>query len=276
MGRDAIKAAVVVAGVALAACAGGRSAPEPVYELRATEQPLRYDLEATQTTVIELPTGGEQEIETATSAVLSLSYGEATDEGLPFVLVFDELDMTMQGAPGSVDLSPAIGERIRGTVGSAGEISVVEAPELDVPGFDPAGLAEMISPLMIPLPPEGDPSAESWPLQRTRPVGGGMTGESSFEGTVRFTPETEWRGAPARILVSSGDLRQRASGQPAGAPGEVDIDLRGESTTTYAWDPSRGVVLHVDQQGSLEGTLSMQSMGLPMTTTMRQVFELLP
>jgi len=264
-----------VAVSVLAACAG-RPAPEPIYELRATEQPLRYDLASSQTTVIELPTGGEQEIVTSTDAVLTLSYGAPAEAGLPFVLTFEELDVSMQGMPGGADLSGVIGEPIRGTVGSDGAITVEEAPEVDVPGFDGGGLADMISPLMIPLPPDADPSAESWPLQRSRDVGGGMTGESSFDGTVRFAPETAWQGQPARILVSEGDLRQRASGQPPGAPGEVDIDLRGESTTTYAWDPVRGVVLHVDQEAELEGTLSMQNMGFPMATTASQTFELLP
>jgi len=269
--KHAIAVTVVVT---LAACGGARSASEPIYELRATETPLRYGLEATQKTVIELPTGDEQEIETSMDAVLTLSYGEAAPEGLPFELTFDELDATMQGAPGA-DLSAVVGAPIRGIVGSDGNITVEEAPEIEVPGFEAAGLAELIGPLMIPLPPEGDAAAESWPLVRSRAVGGGMSGTSSFEGTVRFTPETEWRGEPARILVSRGDLRQRATGQPAGAPGEVDVDLMGESTTTYAWDPVGGAVLHVNQTAELEGSVSMQGMALPMTTTAEQTFELL-
>lgn len=264
----------MAAVVALAACGGARSASEPIYELRATEAPLRYGLEARQHTVIELPTGGEQEVETSMDAVLTLSYGEATTDGLPFELVFDELDATMQGTPGA-DVSAVVGEPIRGVVGSRGEISVEEAPEVEIPGFDAGGLAELIAPLMIPLPPDGDPEAESWPLERSRAVGGGMSGTSSFDGSARFTPETEWRGEPARILVSEGDLRQRASGQPPGAPGEVDVDLEGESTTTYAWDPVQGVVLHVHQTAELEGSLSMQGMALPMSTTAEQTFELL-
>lgn len=265
---------LLAAAVALAACGGARSASEPIYELRATEAPLRYGLQAAQRTVIELPTGGEQEIESSMDAVLTLSYGEPTQDGLPFVLVFDELDAVMQGAPGA-DLSTVVGEPIRGVVGSEGGISVDEAPEVEVPGFDAAGLAELIGPLMIPLPPEGDLGAESWPLVRSRAVGGGMSGTSSFDGAVRFTPETEWRGEPARILVSEGDLRQRASGEPPGAPGEVDVDLEGESTTTYAWDPLQGVVLHAHQTAELEGSVSMQGMALPMTTIAEQTFELL-
>ena len=264
----------IAAVVTLAACGSTRTAPEPIYELRATEAPLRYGLETTQRTIIELPTGDEQEIETSMDAVLTLSYGEATPDGLPFELVFDELDATMQGAPGA-DLSAVVGGPIRGVVSSEGHITVDEAPEVDVPGFDAGGLAELIGPLMIPLPPEGDAEAESWPLVRSRAVGGGMSGTSSFDGAVRFTPETEWRGEAARILVSEGDLRQRASGQPPGAPGEVNVDLEGESTTTYAWDPLQGVVLHVKQTAELEGSISMQGMALPMTTIAEQTFELL-
>lgn len=264
----------IAAVVAFAACGGARSAPEPIYELRATEAPLRYGLEATQHTVVELPTGAEQEIQTSMDAVLTLSYGEATPDGLPFELVFDELDAAMQGLP-EADLSAVVGEPIRGVVGSEGEISVEVAPEVQVPGFDAAGLAELIGPLMIPLPPDGDAEAESWPLERSRAVGGGMSGTSSFVGAVHFTPETEWRGEPARILVSEGDLRQRSSGQPPGAPGEVDVDLEGEATTTYAWDPLQGVVLHVSQTAELEGSVSMQGMAMPMTTTAEQTFELL-
>lgn len=265
----------VVAAATLAACGGAHTAPEPIYELRATEAPLRYGLQATQRTVIELPTGGEQAIETSMEAVLALSYGETTRDGLPFELIFEELDAEMQGAPGT-ELSALIGEPIRGTVGSGGNISVDEAPQVEIPGFDAASLAELIGPLMIPLPPDGDAETESWPLERSRAVGGGLSGTSSFAGSVRFTPETQWRGEPARILVATGDLRQRASGRPPGAPGEVDLDLEGESTTTYAWDPVRGVVLHANQVADLEGSLAMQGMALPMTTNADQTFELLP
>jgi hypothetical protein len=265
----------IAAALALAACGGARTAPEPIYELRATEAPLRYGLEATQRTVVELPTGDEQEIQTSMSALLTLSYGEATPDGLPFVLTIDELEAAMPGAPGA-DLSAIIGEPIRGVMGSEGDVSVDEAPQIDVPGFDAASLAELIGPLMIPLPPDGDAEAESWPLERSRAVGGGLSGTSRFDGTVSFTPETEWRGAAARILVAAGHLRQRASGQPPGAPGEVDVDLEGESTTTYAWDPIRGVVLHVNRVVELEGALSMQGMALPMTTNADQTFDLQP
>lgn len=267
--------AIVAGAVAtLAACAGGRAAREPIYELRATETPLRYDLESEQSTVIEIPTGGEQVIETATTATVSVAYGTRTEAGLPFTLTFDSLDV--RGPGGAADLSSVVGAPIRGMVGDAGVVDVDEAPDVEGLPVDVASLAEqLLTPLIPPLPPAGDTTAESWPLQQSRPAGGGLTGEANFDGTVRFAPERQWQGAPARILVSSGDVRQRASGTPPGAPGEVDVDLVGESTTTYVWDPLRAVVLHVDQDVTLEGTVSTQGMALPMTTEAQQRFTLL-
>lgn len=266
----------IVAGalVTLAACAGGRAAQEPVYELRATETPLRYGVESEQLTLIELPTGGEQQVETSTAGLVTIAYGARTEEGLPFTLTFDSLDV--QGPGGVADLSAVIGVPIRGTVGEGGVVDVHEAPEIEGVQPDAASLAEqLLTPLIPPLPPAGDTTAESWPLQQSRASAGGMSGEVSFDGTVRFAPEREWEGMPARILVSSGEVRQEVSGTPPGAPGKVDVDVAGESTTTYAWDPLRGAVLHVDQEVELEGTVSVQGMVLPMTVEAEQTFSLL-
>ena len=266
----------IVAGaiLTLSACAGGRAGPEPVFELRATETPLRYGIESEQRTVIELPTGGEQEMETGVTGTVAIVYGTRSEEGLPFTLTFDSLDV--QGPGGAADLSAVIGIPIRGTVGDAGIVDVQEAPEIEGVPMNAASLAEqLLTPLIPPLPPAGDTTAESWPLQQSRPATGEMSGEVSFDGTVRFAPERQWEGTPARILVASGDVRQRASGAPPGAPGEVDVDLAGESTTTYAWDPLRAAVLHVNQDVELEGTVSTQGMALPMTVEARQTFSLL-
>lgn len=271
-----MKRLAIVTGVlaTVAACAGGRAAPEPTYELRATEAPLRYAVEAEQLTVIELPTGGEQEVETVTTGTIAIAYGARTESGLTFTLTFDSLDV--QGPGGAADLGGVVGVPIRGMVGDAGLVEVEEAPEVEGAPVDAASLAEqLLTPLIPPLPPAGDTTAESWPLQQSRPAGGGMAGEASFDGTVRFGPEREWEGTPARILISSGDVRQRASGTPPGAPSEVDVDLVGESATTYAWDPLRGAVLHVDQDVELEGTVSTQGMALPMTMEAMQSFTLL-
>lgn len=268
-------AMAVIAACGAAACAGGQTAQEPIYELRATETPLRYEWSGNQTTVIEIPNGGEQRVETGMTATVAVSYGRRTDAGLPFEMTFETLEVS--GPGGSPDLSALIGAPVRGTVSENGDVEIDEVPDVQVPGADAEGLAsQTLGLLFVPLPPDGDPSAGSWPLERSRPPGGGMDGTSTFEGSARFAPEMEWEGMPARIIVSEGDLRQRATGTPPGAPSEVDVDFEGEATTTYAWDPARGVVLHVQQDVELEGTIAMQGMALPTTTTGRQTFDLLP
>lgn len=92
-----------------------------------------------------------------------------------------------------------------------------------------------------------------------------MTGVTSFDGSVRVASDTVWNGIPARIIVSSGDIRTRASGTPPGAPGEVDVDTEGESESTYVWDPARGIVLQVNTTTEMDGSVSTQGMVLPLT-----------
>lgn len=266
-------AAVAVA--ALAACAGGQTAEAPIYELRATAAPLRYQFDGSQSTVIEIPSGGEQKVETQTAATIAVSYGTRTEAGLPFDLTFEALDVT--GAGAAPDLSALVGAPIRGVIDDDGEVTIEEAPEVDIPGADPASLAgQTLALLMVPLPPDGDPSAASWPLERTRSPGGGMTGTTTFSGSASFAADSAAQGGEVRTIVSRGDLRQRATGTPAGAPSEVDVDFEGESTTRYVWDPRRGVVLHVEQELKTEGTITMQTMSFPTTATGTQTVDLLP
>ena len=75
--------------------------------------------------------------------------------------------------------------------------------------------------------------------------------------------DSVWNDIPVPMIVASGEIRQRASGTPAGAPGEVDFDTEGESESTYAWDPARGIVMHVVVETDMEGSVSVQGMVLP-------------
>ena len=119
----------------LAACGGARQAPAPIYDLRATPAPLEYAAEVSSLTVVETP-GGEQEIASTTTIVMTIAYGAPTSEGLPIEVVFSEFS-TEGPAP---DLSAMLGLPFRGIVGEGGEIELTETPDLDVPGFDAASL----------------------------------------------------------------------------------------------------------------------------------------
>ena len=263
------RAAVCLTTAFLAGCGGARQVSAPIYDLRSTREPLEYAAEVENLTTIETP-GGEQEINFTTSIELTLIYGSRTAEGLPFEVVFAKFATEGPGP----DLSAMLGLPFRGMVGDEGEVELTESPELDIPGFDGAAMVQVIKPLMIPLPPGGVTTEESWPLQVSHDPGGGMTGFASFDGSVRFAADTVWNGIPARIIVSSGEVRQRASGTPPGAPGEVDVDTEGEAESTYAWDPARGIVLHVTVKTEMDGSVSMQELVMPLTVETTATYDL--
>ena len=263
------RAALCLTTAFLAGCGAAHQASTPIYDLRATPAPLEYAAEVQNLTTIETP-GGEQEINFTTSIELTLTYGSRTAEGLPFEVVFAKFATEGPGP----DVSEMLGLPFRGMVGDEGEVELTESPDLDIPGFDGAAMVQVISPLMIPLPPGGMTTEESWPLQVTRDPGGGMTGFASFDGSARFAADTVWNGIPARVIVSSGDVRQRASGTPPGAPGEVDVDTEGEAESTYSWDAARGIVLHVTVNTEMDGSVSMQGMVLPLTVETTATYNL--
>jgi len=246
-----------------------RQASAPIYDLRATEAPLEYSAEIESLTIVETP-GGEQEIASSMSVALTLVYGSRTAEGMPFEVVFSELASQGQGP----DLSGLIGQLFRGVISDEGELELTESPDVDIPGVDGSAMVEVINPLIIPLPPGGAVTEEAWPLERSREPGGGMTGVASFDGSARLAADTVWNGIPARMIVSEGDIRQRASGSPPGAPGEVDIDTEGDAESTYAWDTARGIVLHVTVTTEMDGSVSTQGMVLPLTISTTATYDL--
>ncbi len=259
---------LILAASALAACGGARQAP--IYDLRATPAPLEYAGEVYSMTTVETP-GGEQEIESTTTIAMTVAYGSPTADGLPIEVVFSDFSTDAAGAP---DLSGMYGLPFRGMVGEAGEVQLTESPELDVQGFDPASMLQAINPVVIPLPPSGHPADEAWPLQTSRDPGGGLTGVSTFDGSARFAADTVWNGISSNWVVSSGEVSTRASGAPAGAPGEVDLDTEGDSESMYAWDPARGLVLHVTVEVSMDGSVSTQGMVLPLTIDSKATYDL--
>ena len=260
----------ILAIVFAAACGGARQATAPIYELRAIDGPLTYSASVENLTVIETP-GGEQEIDATVNAVLRITYMSATDEGLPFEFTFDEL--AAQGAA-AVDMSSAVGETFGGVVREGGEVAITELPELDIPGFSAATVEQLVNPLAVPLPPGGMRQEEAWTLSRSSEPPGGLEGIATFEGSARIAGDSTWNEIPVAIIVASGEVRQRASGTPAGAPGEVDFDTEGESETTYMWDPARGIVVQVAVDTEMDGSVSVQGMVFPLRVESRASYSL--
>lgn len=258
------------------ACAGTMAQPSPTYVLDATDGPLRYSLEGINNTIIEIPGGGEQKVENSTRAVIAVEYAAATDEGLPFTLVYESFEAEATGAP-SPDPSEIVGVPIRGYITSDGGIEVTEGPESSNPALSPQALGQLMSGLSVPLPPGGDGSLESWDASRSTPVAGGLEGSTTVTATARFDDAPAGGESAGRVIVSEGTMKQFAAGTPPGAPGEVEITTDGTLTTTYVWDPARGVVVSAEQVLSNEGTVTVvaQGMVLPLTSTTRARFQLL-
>jgi hypothetical protein len=56
------------------------------------------------------------------------------------------------------------------------------------------------------------------------------------------------------------------SGQPQGAPAEVDLSNEVEARTVYIWDPHRGVLLAAKGPGKGGGDISTMGFSMPMAT----------
>ena len=263
-------AALILAAAFLAGCGGTRQAAAPIYDLRATPAPLTYSAVIDHLTIIETPGGVEHH--RTTSLVLSLAYGSATAEGLPFEVVFSEAPA--EDGPVVFDLSTMIGVPFRGVVLTGGDLELTDVPELDIPGYDASTIEELISPLVIPLPPEGHALAEPWPLERSSDPAGGLTGVVTFDGSARIAADSVWNEIPSAVVIVSGEVKVRALGTPVGAPGELEQNMEGDSESTYAWDPTRGIVLGVDVTTEMDGSLEFQGMIFPISTESTATYSL--
>ena len=156
-----------------------------------------------------------------------------------------------------------------------GEVEITELPDLEIPGFDASTVEQIINPLAVTMPPGGMRQEEAWPLDQSSDPPGGLDGVATFEGSARIAGDSVWNGTPVVMIIASGKIRQRASGTPAGAPGEVDFDTEGESETTYAWDPARGVVMNVEVTTEMDGSVSVQGMVLPLQINATATYQLI-
>jgi hypothetical protein len=148
-----------------------------------------------------------------------------------------------------------------------GEVEVTSAPEITAQGVTTDDMIELVTGVAFPLPPGGDSSAQSWPHHLTTPVASGMEGKVVYDGTASFAGDTTWNGIPARVIVSEGSWKLTGTGMPEGAPAEVELVLEGTSTTSYLWDPARGVLLAMDATSEGDGDVSTMGFTMPMVTT---------
>ncbi len=174
----------------------------------------------------------------------------------------------------TLDGGDLVGKEFRGTIAPSGLITVSERPETSGALADVMDPTSVFANLLAPLPPEE--RAESWPVSSSISSYAALNTTTDFDGVARFAGDTVWNGLAARIILAEGTVRLEGTGLPQGAPAEIQMSLSGQSTARYLWDPQRGVMVASELRNSLDGMISIESMGMsfPATVTNRQTVEL--
>jgi hypothetical protein len=260
-------AAAVPACLAFAIVAGACASGNPIYEFQPTDAPLRYTLSSAGGNEIETPAGAQGATYTS-DAELTLEFGEATADGTPFTIVIESIVLETGGdfGGGTTDLSEELaGKPFRGSMAWDGSITFTESPEFAKANLSAADMQRVASAILFPLPPGGDMAVGSWPHRVVLPMGGGLDGESVYDGMMAVAGDTVWNEIDATVLVSEGVVQLRGSGQPAGAPAEIEMANDVEARTVYIWDSARGVLLAVSSTGDGRGDITTMGFSMPMT-----------
>ncbi len=244
------------------ACASGG----PIYTFQPTEAPLHYTLSSEGGNEIETPAGAQGATYTS-EAALTLAFGEITEEGTPFTVTIESIVLETGGDFGgsTTDLSEDLaGKPFAGSMAPDGSLTFTEVPEFARDNLSVADMQRVASALLFPLPPGGNMAVGSWAHRVTLPMGGGLEGESVYDGLISAAGDTVWNEIPATLFVSEGVVHMEGTGQPQGAPSEIDLINEVETRLLYFWDHSRGVLLAIEGSGEGGGDISTMGFSMPM------------
>ena len=258
--------AAVPRTVALVLAAGACSSAGPIYTFQPTDGPLQYTLSSEGGNEIDTPAGTQGATYTS-EATLTMEMGAATDDGMPFTVTIESIVLETGGDFGgtTLDLSEGLaGKPFKGTMASDGSLVFHEMPEFARDNLSVADMQRVVSALLFPLPPGGDVAVGSWRHAVTLPMGGGLEGESVYDGMIAMAGDTVWNGIPATLFVSEGVVTMSGTGQPQGAPAEIELANEVEARTLYFWDHARGVLLAIEGSGEGGGDISTMGFSMPM------------
>lgn len=246
----------------------GSCGSKQIYEFEPTDPPLQYTLKSTGGNDIDTP-GGSQSASYTSEATMTLAFEKATPEGTPFTITIESIVLKTGGdfGSGTTDLTDQVaGKPFRGTMAWDGSITFTESPELASGNLSGADMQRVASALLFPLPPGGDLAVAEWDHNVTLPMGGGLEGQSVYSGLMSFAGDTVYNGTKAVVLMSSGVVEMTGSGQPEGAPAEVELSNEVEASTVYIWDPQRGVLLASSGGGKGSGSIATMGFSMPLST----------
>ena len=252
--------------VALVLAAGACASGGPIYTFQPTDGPLQYTLSSEGGNDIETPAGAQGATYTS-EATLTLEIGVATADGTPFTVTIESIVLETGGDFGgtTMDLSEDLaGKPFRGSMASDGSLVFNEVPEFARDNLSVADMQRVVSAVLFPLPPGGNVTVGSWTHSVSLPMGGGLEGESVYDGTMAMAGDTVWNGIPATLFVSEGVVHMSGTGQPRGAPAEIELANEVEARTLYFWDHARGVLLAIEGSGEGGGDISTMGFSMPM------------
>ena len=244
------------------ACAGGA----PIYTFQPTEAPLVYTLSSEGGNEIETPAGAQGATYTS-EATMTLAFGEIADEGTPFTVTIETIVLETGGDFGgtTTDLTEDLaGKPFAGMMAPDGSLTFTEVPEFARNNLSVADMQRVASALLFPLPPGGNMAVGSWAHRVTLPMGGGLEGESVYDGMISAAGDTVWNEIPATLFVSEGVVVMEGTGQPEGAPSEIELLNEVETRLLYFWDHTRGVLLAIEGSGEGGGDVSTMGFSMPM------------
>ncbi len=241
-----ILAITVLAG----ACASGA----PIYTFQPTEAPLVYSLSSEGGNEIETPAGAQG--------------ADYTSEATMTLALIESIVLETGGDFGgsTTDLTEDLaGKPFAGMMAPDGSLTFTEVPEFARDNLSVADMQRVASALLFPLPPGGNMAVGSWAHRVTLPMGGGLEGQSVYDGMISVAGDTVWNEIPATLFVSEGVVLMEGTGQPQGAPSEIDLVNEVETRLLYFWDHARGVLLAIEASGEGGGDISTMGFSMPMS-----------
>jgi hypothetical protein len=247
--------------MALAGCASS-----PVYTYKPTDAPLRYEFKGSVSNEIETP-GGVQTSGGETEATAAISIAASSDSGTVLSLTFDSFRTSAAGGPGSGESGAESAEDAAFRVAwrPTGAVDILKAPDTDLEGASSDDLAGIAVNFVTPLPPGGSVTSEGWPHRVDAPVGSGLKGSAKYDGVARLAGDTTWNGTPVQKIVSEGNWVLTATGTPTGSPTEIALEMDGTSSTTYFWDPARGLMLAAEATSKGRGEVTAMGFQMPIS-----------
>lgn len=260
-------AATLATALAVSAC-GGVSPSGFAYVMPS---PATATYETTDTTHMDIDTGGESmQATVAAASRMGARFQRGTD-GLRVTLSVDDYDARMVGPMGpsvAADESQISGPLVL-TLDRRGGVTVVAEPQVEGPARQYFGALSLAHTFFPRLPGRVEDVGAAW-TDTIRYEGKQGDGDVSSESVLTYTVvgDTVVGGRPvARI-----DVRGLVEGHASGIIGGMDYgqDVHGTMSGWVLWDQRRGLMVESVTDTDGQGSMQVSAAPFPLGISMRQ------